>query len=104
MKQAKGVIACDYSVMSKLLLTDNIYNVQRNRITAFMIEREGILTIPVASWYDEESFEWCFDGLLHSSLIVVSSNGCLKGDCKTIKATFIKGIYELKKENHQLLF
>lgn len=97
MKQAKGVIAADYSVMTGLLLTDNINNIQRNRITAFMIEREGIQTIPVASWYDEESFEWCFDGLPHHSVIAVSSNGCLKGECKTAKQTFIKGIFELNK-------
>ena len=97
MKQAKGVIAADYSVMSGLLLTDNIYNVQRNRISAYMLEREKILTIPVASWYDEESFEWCFDGLPHHSVIAVSSNGCLKGECKTAKETFIKGVFELNK-------
>ena len=62
-----------------------------------MLEREKILTIPVASWYDEESFEWCFDGLPHHSVIAVSSNGCLKGECKTAKQTFIKGIFELNK-------
>ena len=97
MKQAKGVIAADYSVMSGLLLTDNIYNVQRNRISAYMLEREKILTIPVASWYDDDSFEWCFDGLPHHSVIAVSSNGCLKGECKTAKQTFIKGVLELNK-------
>ena len=97
MKRAKGVIAADYSVMSGLLLTDNIYNVQRNRISAYMLEREKILTIPVASWYDDDSFEWCFDGLPHHSVIAVSSNGCLKGECRTAKQTFIKGVLELNK-------
>ena len=97
LKQAKGVIAADYSVMNGLLLTDNIYNVQRNRISAYMMERERILTIPVASWTDEESFEWCFDGLPHHSVIAISSNGCLKGECKTAKETFIKGVFELNR-------
>lgn len=97
MKQAKGVIASDYSVMNGLLLTDNIYNIQRNRITAYMLEREKILSIPVASWYNEESFDWCFDGLPHHSVIAISSNGCLKGECKTAKQTFIKGVFELNR-------
>lgn len=57
LKQAKGVISADYSVMNGLLLTDNIYNVQRNRISAYMMEREHILAVPVASWTDEDSFE-----------------------------------------------
>ena len=97
LKQAKGVIAADYSVMKGLLLTDNIYNVQRNRISAFMLEREKILTIPVASWIDEESFEWCFDGLPHHSIIAVSFNGCLKGECKSAKEAFINGVFELNR-------
>ena len=62
-----------------------------------MMERERILTIPVASWTDEESFEWCFDGLPHHSVIAISSNGCLKGECKTAKETFIKGVFELNR-------
>lgn len=97
LKQAKGVIAADYSVMNGLLLTDNIYNVQRNRISAYMMEREGILAVPVASWIDEDSFEWCFDGLPHHSVIAVSSNGCLRGECKSAKDTFIKGVFELNR-------
>lgn len=97
MKRAKGVIAADYSVMNGLLLTDNVFNVQRNRISAFMLERENIPAIPVASWYDEESYNWCFDGLPHHSVIAVSTNGCIKGECKTARETFIKGVFELNK-------
>lgn len=106
LKNAIGVIASDYSVMKGLLLTDNINNVQRNRITAFLLERENITTIPVASWYDKDSFEWCFDGLPHKSIIAVSSNGCLKGNCKTSKSDFIKGVFklnELKKPSKILI-
>lgn len=106
LKRAKGVIAGDYSVMKGLLLTDNIYNVQRNRITAYLLEREGIPTIPVASWYDEQSFDWCFDGLPHNSIIAVSSNGCLKGNCNTSRTDFVKGVYklnELKKPSKILI-
>lgn len=97
MKQAKGVISSDYSVMNGLLLTDNVHNVQRNRISSFILEREKILTVPVASWYDMDSFEWCFDGLPHNSVIAVSSNGCLRGESRSAKEMFIKGVYELNR-------
>lgn len=97
LKKSIGVIASDYSVMKGMLLTDNIYNVQRNRITAFLLEREGITTIPVASWYDEDSYNWCFDGLPHHSIIAVSSNGCLRGNSNTAKKDFINGVLKLNE-------
>ncbi|HBS10811.1 MAG TPA: hypothetical protein DEA28_03760 [Firmicutes bacterium] len=46
---------------------------------------------------DDESFQWCFDGLPHHSVIAISSNGCLRGNCKSAKETFIKGVFELNR-------
>lgn len=92
LKQCAGVIGTDFSCYYDTPKALQIYNVYRNRCLDKFFQVNGIDVIPVASWGDESSFNWCFEGLPKHSTIAISSNGCLK---KTL--SFIKGFEELLK-------
>ena len=77
LKKAKGIITTDYSMLPELLPGNNIWNCTRNRIMAYYLQQKGFNIIPVASWCNEDDFEWCFDGLPRNSSIAISSNGSM---------------------------
>lgn len=35
-----------------------------------------IRVIPIISWSDSRSFEWCFDGEPHNAVVAISTVGC----------------------------
>ena len=45
--------------------------------------------IPTISWSDERSFEWCFDGEPHNSVVSVSTIGIMR--TKETQKAFTKG-------------
>lgn len=92
LKQCAGVIGTDFSCYFDTPKALQIYNIYRNRCLDRFFQANGINVIPVASWGDESSFSWCFEGLPKHSTIAISSNGCLK---KTL--SFTKGFEELLK-------
>lgn len=72
----KYVCSPDFSIYSQMPLTLQLYNTYRNRAVANYLTANGLSVIPTVSWCDKESYEWCFDGLPHSSTLAVSTNGC----------------------------
>ena len=97
-KRAAGVITADFSLLPELSLAQNIWNCFRNRVLAYYYQKNGINVIPVASWMDEDTFSWCFDGLPENSTIAVSSNGVLIDDYSF--NIFVLGIEELQRRLH----
>ena len=95
LRKFAGIIATDYSMHPELLPGQNIWNCTRNRVMAYYLQKNGINVIPVASWCQEEDFEWCFDGLPENSSIAVSSNGCKSSPYG--KRMFLRGIEELQR-------
>lgn len=98
LKKFAGVIATDYSMYPELLPAQQMYNCARNRVSAYFLSKEGLNVIPTASWSNEKSFEWCFDGLPENSSIAISSNGCLSN--KFSKRMFLLGVDELQKRKN----
>ncbi|MBR3628759.1 MAG: DUF4417 domain-containing protein [Elusimicrobia bacterium] len=96
LKNFKGIITPDYSMLPEMLPAQKIWNCTRNRIMAYYLQQQGFNIIPVASWCEKEDFEWCFDGLPEKSSIAISSNGC-KSSPYGYKM-FLKGVEELQKQ------
>lgn len=94
LKQCAGVIGTDFSCYADTPKALQIYNIYRNRCLDVFFQSQGIKVIPVASWSDEDSLNWCFAGLPKYSTIAISSNGCLN---KTSRSLFIAGFEELLK-------
>lgn len=89
-KEYKGVIGFDWSLDSAFQPGLNIWHCTKCRNADFYMQKHGIDVIPVASWVDEDSFEWCLDGLPEESSIAVSTNGCIS-DKESLRC-FIAGV------------
>lgn len=92
LKKCEGVIGTDFSCFYDTPRALQIYNVFRNRTLDVFFQKNGIKVIPVVSWSDKESFEWCFEGLPKNSTLAISSNGCLN---KKSKELFVAGFNEM---------
>jgi hypothetical protein len=89
-KQFGGVIGFDWSLDKEFQPALNLWHCTKCRNADFYMQKNGIEVIPVASWLDEESFDWCLDGLPEESSIAVSTNGCLS-DRKSLRC-FLDGV------------
>ena len=95
LKEFKGIIMPDFSLYIDMPKAQQIWNSYRSKVLGYYFQSQGIEVIPNASWSDESSFEWCFDGLPKNSVIAVSSIGCMKNPKATLG--FCKGFNEMLK-------
>jgi hypothetical protein len=72
-----------------------IWNHYRRMWMGAYYQREGIRVIPAPCWSDEESFEFCFDGMPKDSTIIISSVGCVQN--RLVRARFNRGFDEALK-------
>lgn len=76
--QYKGIIQPDLSQYTTMPRAMQIWNYYRNMWLAAYYQSQGIRVIPSAQWSDEDSFEYCFDGMPKRSCICISSVGCMQ--------------------------
>jgi hypothetical protein len=96
LKRFAGVITTDYSMLPEMLPGQIIWNCTRNRVMAYYLQKNGLNIIPVASWCEENDFEWCFDGLPERSSIAISTNGCLSSPYS--QKILLRGVEELYRQ------
>ena len=73
--QFKCVCTPDFSLYRDFPKAIQLYNHYRKCWLGAYWQQNGITVIPTVTWSDEMSFEWCFDGVPHNSMIAVSSVG-----------------------------
>ena len=90
LKKFSCVLSPDFSLFADMPVAQQIWNVYRSRLLGFMMQRVGIEVIPVVSWSDKQSFEFCFDGIAKGGLVAVSSVGSIKNKYDRIR--FVTGL------------
>lgn len=104
LKKFAGIITTDFSVMPDILPGNNIWNVTRNRVLAFYLQKNGFNIIPTASWCRESDFEWCFDGLPENASIAISTNGCLSHEYgRKMFALGVEELFRQKQPSHLII-
>lgn len=93
--QYKAIIQPDFSQYTTMPRAMRIWNYYRNMWLAAYFTSLGIRVIPSAQWSDEESFEYCFDGMPKNSCICVSTVGCIQSP--RVRVLFNEGLSELIK-------
>ena len=73
-----SVLTPDFSVYTDMPKQLQIRNTYRNRKVGRIFQDAGISVIPTVSWSDENSFEFCFNGLPSHSVVSVSSVGVMR--------------------------
>lgn len=96
LSKAKGVITTDFSMYQDMPKAIQIYNCYRNRALARYLQSNGVNIIPAVGWSDEDSFNWCFEGIEKGSAVAISTNGCMQNK-EALKA-FISGFNYMLKE------
>ena len=98
LKQYKGVLSPDFSMYREMAWNQQLYNTFRNRWCGAYYAGKGIRVVPTVSWGDEETFEFCFDGIPKGSIVAVSTYMVLEHDNRSDqKEFFLKGYQELLK-------
>ena len=78
------ILSPDFSLYLDMPLSMKIWNVYRSRLIGQYYQSCGIKVIPTISWAEEETYEFCFDGIPKGSIVSVSTVG-VKRDAKAIE-------------------
>ena len=68
----------DFTLYVEMPIAMKIWNTYRSRLIGQMAQRMGITVIPTVSWCEEETFEFCFDGLPKNATLSISTIGVKK--------------------------
>lgn len=76
--QYKGIVQPDFSVYTDMPKVMQMWNHYRRNWLTQWYQQQGIRVIPAPTWGDEDSFEWCFEGMPKGSCLCVSTVGCVQ--------------------------
>lgn len=89
LKSYSIVTTPDFSMYLDMPKAMQIYNHYRSMWVGAYWQEQGMFVIPTVQWADEESYDWCFDGLCKGGIVAVSNVGCLQD--KESKQAFNSG-------------
>ena len=89
------VISPDFSLYTDMPIAMQIWNTYRNRLLTQMMQDYGITVIPAIMWSTPESYEFCFDGMPHHSMLAVETVGCVQDP--VARKTWHEGMAEAMK-------
>lgn len=90
LSQYKFLLTPDFSTYSDMNYWRQMESIAHSRWVGAFWQDQGQIVIPTISWSDEESFEFCFDGVEKHSIVAVGMIGC-----KRSKDEFIFGYNEM---------
>lgn len=73
LKKYKAVLSPDFSMYIEMNKALQLYNTFRNRWCGAYLASKDIKVIPTVNWVDENTFEFCFDGIPKGSIVAVST-------------------------------
>lgn len=88
-----GVITPDFSLYRDYPLGEQIHNTYRSRAIGYYLNRHNIPIIPNVRWGNEQSYEFCFEGIDKSSIVAIGTHGCIQGEEN--RYYFKKGLNEM---------
>ena len=71
----KCVLSPDFSMYADYPKAIQIHNLYMNCWCARFWQDKGITVIPSVMWVDKDSYDWCFEGMPHNSIVSVSTVG-----------------------------
>lgn len=73
LKNYKAVLSPDFSMYIEMNRTLKLYNTFRNRWCGAYLASKGIKVISTVNWGNEDTFDFCFDGIPKGSIVAVST-------------------------------
>ena len=78
------ILSPDFSLYMDMPMPMKIWNIYRSRQIGAYYQSKGIKVIPTISWAEEETFEFCFQGIPQDSIVSISTIG-VKQDSNALK-------------------
>lgn len=78
LKQYECILSPDFSLYMDMPMPMKIWNIYRSRLIGQYYQSQGIKVIPTLSWAEEETFEFCFEGIPKGSIVCISTIGVKK--------------------------
>ncbi|CAB1245656.1 conserved protein of unknown function [Ruminococcaceae bacterium BL-4] len=96
LKHYRAVLSPDFSIYVEMAPVLQLTNTFRNRWCGAYFASKGIRVIPTVSWGNENTFEFCFDGIEKGSTVAVSTYMVSEHDNhQDQKEFFLKGYNEM---------
>ena len=96
LKQYRAVLTPDFSMYTDMAPALQLYNTFRNRWCGAFYASKGLRVIPTVNWGNENTFEFCFEGIEKGSVVAVSTYMASEhGNHKDQKDFFLKGYQEM---------
>ncbi len=105
LSRVRCCLSPDFSIYTNVPDVLGMYNHYRKHWLAAYWQQNGIQVFPTICWGDEKTFDWCFLGEPHHSVVSVSSVGTQKS--KESKEMFMYGydaMLERLQPSHILFF
>ena len=94
-----GIIAPDFSTYTDFPEPLKLWNIYRSNAFGYWIGKLGIEVINNCRWGTEETYDYCFDGLPHYSIVAIGTVG--GGPRKMVdRERFEKGFFEMIRRLH----
>lgn len=74
------ILSPDFSLYTDMVMPLKIWNVYRSRFIGAYYQSQGIEVIPTVSWAEEETFQFCFEGIEPGGTVAVSTIGVKEQD------------------------
>lgn len=68
----------DFSLYQEMPIAMKIWNTYRSRMIGQICQKHGLEVIPTVGWCEEQTFDFCFDGLPHNATLSISTIGVKK--------------------------
>ena len=96
LKQYRAILSPDFSMYLEMNRTMQLYNTFRNRWCGAYWASKGMRVVPTVNWGNEDTFEFCFDGIEKGSTVAVSTYMASEhGNHSDQKEWFMKGYNEM---------
>ena len=73
LKKYRAVLTPDFSMYLEMPIPLKMYNTFRNRWCGAYLSSKGIDVVPTVNWGEEDTFDFCFDGIEKGSTVAVST-------------------------------
>ena len=98
LKKYKGDLSPDFSMYLEMNPILQLYNTFRNRWCGVYLASKGIRVIPTVNWGDENTFDFCFEGIPKESIVAVSTYMVQEhNNHSDQKEFFLNGYHEMIK-------
>ena len=78
LKEYECILSPDFSLYMDMPMPMKIWNIYRSRLIGQYYQSQGIKVIPTLSWAEEETGEFCFEGIPKGSIVSISTIGVKK--------------------------